>query len=178
MSNNQICSVHDREVCTLWCPAVMEKYLCTPPHHFMCPITLELMHHPVTDEYGFTFEREALLENLQHLNYLCPTTGERYTWIHLQTRLAVSQTIKHCMLEWWLNWYYSLKPFHVQPAEFKVPKRRLQEASKKYQERLLSETRILHRRSLAVDLRTPTPSEVVRIDSTDTETDSDFELEN
>jgi len=171
MSSKPVCSIHNFEACSLWCPAIMEKYPCDPPHHFFCPITLELMNYPVTDEYGFTFERSALMENLQHRNYLCPTTGERYTWTHLQVNYAVSQTIRHCMLTWWKDWYYHLKPFQtIETPKLKTPKRRMQEASKRYQERLLLENRFnRHSRSNAVDLRTP--SEVLAVESS---TDSDY----
>lgn len=80
-----VCPVHQSDVCSLWCSAIMVKHLCEPPHHFYCPITLELMHHPVTDEFGFTFEKSALESNISFRNYLCPSTGEGYQFTHLKS---------------------------------------------------------------------------------------------
>ena len=105
-----ICDVHGNEVCPLWCFAIMSKFECTPPHHFLCPITLDPMVSPVTDEYGFTFEKAALEQNLKHRNFLCPSTGQRYKYDQLKTNFPVSQTVRHCMIRWWLDWYYEL-PF-------------------------------------------------------------------
>lgn len=168
MSTSEIiCAIHKSEACPLWCPAIMEKYTCDPPHHFICPITLELMQNPVTDEYGFTFERSALIDNIRHRNYLCPTTGERYKMTHLQANIAVSQTIRHCMLAWWKDWYYNLKPFHTKVSEeIKTPKRRLHEASRRYQERLLLENQY-HRHTRLLR----TPSEAIVVESS---SDSDY----
>jgi len=78
----RICKLHGNETCPRWCGALMEQYKCEPPHHFFCPITLELMNDPVTDEYGFTFEKTALELNLLHRNFLCPSTGQRYKFTH------------------------------------------------------------------------------------------------
>jgi len=36
------------------------------PQPFVCPVTLELLHDPVTTPYGHTYERSALFEHLQH----------------------------------------------------------------------------------------------------------------
>jgi len=36
------------------------------PQSFVCPVTLELLHDPVTTPYGHTYERSALFEHLQH----------------------------------------------------------------------------------------------------------------
>lgn len=43
------------------------------PREFICPITLHVMHHPLTTRAGHNFERSAILDWLQS-NAVCPMT--------------------------------------------------------------------------------------------------------
>mmetsp|Transcript_575 Transcript_575/g.1255 ORF Transcript_575/g.1255 Transcript_575/m.1255 type:complete len:206 (-) Transcript_575:173-790(-) len=43
--------------------------------HLECPLTLDLMHHPVVTPHGHTFEREAILAHLA-ISQTCPMTRQ------------------------------------------------------------------------------------------------------
>jgi hypothetical protein len=43
------------------------------PYDFLCPITQEVMKHPVMNKYGINYERRAILEWLNE-NNTCPMT--------------------------------------------------------------------------------------------------------
>jgi hypothetical protein len=49
-----------------------------PPQALVCPITLDLMHDPVMDAYGHTFERSAIERSLVNRPGICPMTNGRY----------------------------------------------------------------------------------------------------
>jgi hypothetical protein len=44
------------------------------PYHFLCPITQEMMQHPVMNKYGINYERRAILKWLNNGNDTCPMT--------------------------------------------------------------------------------------------------------
>jgi hypothetical protein len=44
------------------------------PYDFLCPITQEVMKHPVMNKYGINYERRAILEWLNDGNNTCPMT--------------------------------------------------------------------------------------------------------
>ena len=47
------------------------------PKHFLCPLTLEVMRHPVQDpKIGQTYERGAILEWVYSGNATCPLTRQ------------------------------------------------------------------------------------------------------
>ena len=45
------------------------------PHHFVCPLTLEIMTDPLHSKYGHDFERAAILDWLDQ-NDTCPITRQ------------------------------------------------------------------------------------------------------
>ena len=49
-----------------------------PPHALVCPITLDLMHDPVMDANGNTFERSAIERALVLRPGISPLTNARY----------------------------------------------------------------------------------------------------
>ena len=44
------------------------------PNDFLCPITQEVMTHPVMNKYGINYERRAILEWLYNGHNSCPMT--------------------------------------------------------------------------------------------------------
>jgi hypothetical protein len=44
------------------------------PYDFLCPITQEVMKHPLMNKYGINYERRAILEWLNNGNNTCPMT--------------------------------------------------------------------------------------------------------
>ena len=46
----------------------------SPPQHFVCPITLEVMDHPMAAPDGRRFERSAIMEWLYFGTGTCPLT--------------------------------------------------------------------------------------------------------
>lgn len=46
------------------------------PEEFVCPLTLELMEHPVVNIYGFSFESQAIVAWLAGGNFTCPMTRQ------------------------------------------------------------------------------------------------------
>lgn len=45
------------------------------PHHFLCPLTLEIMRDPLRSKYGHDFERASILDWLDQ-NDTCPITRQ------------------------------------------------------------------------------------------------------
>ena len=78
-------------------------------------------------------------------------------------KLSVSQTVRHCMLAWWKEWYYDRDQFQTTPS-----KRPLTEASQKYRRLILLEKRLTTYRNSLV------PSEVVELDSGNSTVDDDY----
>lgn len=46
------------------------------PHHFTCPISLDLMKDPVTLSTGITYDRESIEKWFEDGNYTCPVTNQ------------------------------------------------------------------------------------------------------
>ena len=46
------------------------------PNQFICPITLEILKHPLMTRSGLVFERSAILDWLENGNNTCPLTRE------------------------------------------------------------------------------------------------------
>lgn len=46
------------------------------PDHFRCPISLDLMHDPVTASTGITYDRKSIEAWLERGNLNCPVTGQ------------------------------------------------------------------------------------------------------
>lgn len=42
------------------------------PHHMICPLTMEIMTHPVLTSTGFCFEKDALIQWMQKSDGTCP----------------------------------------------------------------------------------------------------------
>ena len=51
------------------------SHLHQAPEEFICPLTLEVMRHPVMTIHGHNFEKDAILDWLQ-TNPVCPLTRE------------------------------------------------------------------------------------------------------
>jgi hypothetical protein len=66
------------------------------PHEFTCPLTLELMKHPVMTRSGMCFERSAICEWLLHHNNTNPLTRE-----HLGPQDLVSHRALKARIEAW-----------------------------------------------------------------------------
>jgi hypothetical protein len=64
--------------------------LITVPHEYICPITMELMHHPMATRYGHTYERNAIVQWISSGNGYCPLT---------RTPLSYSDIIPHRQME-------------------------------------------------------------------------------
>jgi U-box domain len=47
-----------------------------PDHHFRCPISLDIMHDPVTAPTGITYDRQSIEGWLERGNPNCPVTGK------------------------------------------------------------------------------------------------------
>lgn len=68
-----------------------------PSHHFVCPITHELMKHPVIDREGFSYEQSAILEWLRH-NKTSPITRNRLQLSDLAPNRALRAAIEALLL--------------------------------------------------------------------------------
>jgi U-box domain len=53
-----------------------EKNYGSIPHEFICPLTMEIMIHPVMDRYGRSYERSAIAEWITTQNATCPITRQ------------------------------------------------------------------------------------------------------
>jgi U-box domain len=65
-------------------------YNCNIPDEFICPITKQIMKHPLYSRYGQTYDRDAILGWLTTQNNTCPMT---------QQKLYVSDLIRNRGLE-------------------------------------------------------------------------------
>ena len=64
------------------------------PQSFLCPITLAVMNDPVIDNYGVSYERQAICEWLNAGNSTSPTTGKELTVNDLRPNRALRETIE------------------------------------------------------------------------------------
>ena len=68
--------------------------LTTPPHAFLCPITLEVMKEPVVCADGHTYERSAIEEWLRAGKRTSPVTGKRLPSVTTVTNFALRSSIE------------------------------------------------------------------------------------
>jgi len=68
------------------------------------------MQSPVIDEYGFTYESEALVKWLvDERKTYCPMTGKQYSTSWLAHPIPVINLFARlCIIEWWEKWYADL----------------------------------------------------------------------
>jgi hypothetical protein len=69
------------------------------PFNFICPITQELMNHPVMNRWGANYERKAILEWLNKGNKTCPLTRNRLKPSMLIPNAALEAQIREWMLQ-------------------------------------------------------------------------------
>lgn len=65
------------------------------PQRFLCPLTLEILRHPVLSRYGHTYERSAILQWLQN-NESCP-----FTRLSLTPRYLISNELLKMEIQKW-----------------------------------------------------------------------------
>jgi hypothetical protein len=50
------------------------------PQEFICPITMEIMNHPMVSRFGHTYEHDAITYWIVHGNGCCPVTRQRISF--------------------------------------------------------------------------------------------------
>jgi U-box domain len=63
------------------------------PSHFICPITSEVMVHPIVTRNGMNYERDAIIEWLQTGATSCPLTRQPLFLSELATNLKLKDEI-------------------------------------------------------------------------------------
>jgi hypothetical protein len=90
----QLDQIHTQQITTSPSSQAMirnvDAELITVPHEYICPITMELMHHPMATRYGHTYERNAIVQWISSGNGYCPLT---------RTPLSYSDIIPHRQME-------------------------------------------------------------------------------
>ena len=66
------------------------------PANFLCPITQEVMTHPVCTEDGQTFEKSSIEKWLADGNRKSPTTGQTLR----DTKLTTNYALRNSIEEW------------------------------------------------------------------------------
>ena len=66
------------------------------PTHFRCPISLDLMHDPVTASTGITYDRQSIDKWLEMGNNSCPATNQHIT----QDELIPNHALRRLIQEW------------------------------------------------------------------------------
>ncbi|KAG6956447.1 hypothetical protein JG688_00011414 [Phytophthora aleatoria] len=64
------------------------------PDYFMCPISMEIMHDPVTTPNGVSYERRCLEEHLRHNGAIDPLTRKRLTLDMLRPNTSLKAAIQ------------------------------------------------------------------------------------
>ncbi|KAL3673090.1 hypothetical protein V7S43_002385 [Phytophthora oleae] len=64
------------------------------PDYFMCPISMEVMHDPVTTPNGVSYERRCLEEHLRHNGAIDPLTRKRLTLDMLRPNTSLKAAIQ------------------------------------------------------------------------------------
>ncbi|KAG7379773.1 STIP1 y and U box-containing protein 1 [Phytophthora pseudosyringae] len=64
------------------------------PDYFMCPISMEVMHDPVTTPNGVSYERHCLEEHLRHNGAVDPLTRKRLTLDMLRPNTSLKAAIQ------------------------------------------------------------------------------------
>lgn len=91
-----ICSRHG-ETCPPFCDELLDAAEVKIPHWAICPISLEVMNHPVTDQFGHSYEQEFLQRHFDVFDR-SPLTNILYT----SNRWCVTNyALKHAITEWW-----------------------------------------------------------------------------
>ena len=67
-----------------------------PPDHYVCPLTQEIMTHPVMTKYGHNFEKTALTQWLNRGNDTCPLTRQP---LHLQDIIS-NRSLEQQIVGW------------------------------------------------------------------------------
>jgi hypothetical protein len=71
----------------------------TPPEHFICPISFDLMTDPLISIYGHHYQREAILGWLSQGNSTCPLTRNALSLGMLVSDSRLQLTIDGWMLQ-------------------------------------------------------------------------------
>jgi hypothetical protein len=71
----------------------------TTPSDFICPITHDVMQHPVMNRFGLNYERRAILEWLSNGNLTCPITRQPLKPSMLLPNVRLETKIRVWMLE-------------------------------------------------------------------------------
>jgi hypothetical protein len=71
----------------------------TPPEHFVCPISFDLMTDPLVSIYGHHYQREAILGWLSQGNSTCPLTRNTLSLGMLVSDSRLQLTIASWMLQ-------------------------------------------------------------------------------
>jgi len=102
-----LCNMHSKEECPVFCPWMMKKYTMHIPREFICPISHDVMIEPVIDQFGFTYSKSAIYEWVfKNKKRTCPMTGEKY----LTTRMTINYFAKSSMACWWDKYLSKLRP--------------------------------------------------------------------
>ncbi|EEY67559.1 uncharacterized protein PITG_17879 [Phytophthora infestans T30-4] len=64
------------------------------PDYFMCPISMEIMHDPVTTPNGVSYERQCLEDHLRHNGAIDPLTRKRLTLEMLRPNTCLKAAIQ------------------------------------------------------------------------------------
>lgn len=73
------------------------------PDEFICPITQEIMKHPLMSRYGQTFERDAIMTFLTKYKQVCPITRQK---------LHITDLIRHRALEYRIGIWIKCNHYH------------------------------------------------------------------
>ena len=76
-----------------------------PPEAFICPLTGQIMNHPVMNRYGANFERRAIIDWFNEGYDFCPVTGKPLKLSSLITNKPLALKIQ----QWKLNNAYDSK---------------------------------------------------------------------
>jgi F-box/WD-40 domain protein 7 len=61
----------------------------TPPAHYCCPISMDIMHDPVVCATGMTYNRASITRWLEAGHKTCPSTGQRLRHLELVPNFAL-----------------------------------------------------------------------------------------
>jgi hypothetical protein len=93
-----ICSKHG-EYCPPFCEELLDAAEIKIPLWAICPISLDVMKHPVVDQYGHSYE-QVMLEKHFQLFDRSPLTNAPYT---MNQWFMTNYGLKHAITELWTN---------------------------------------------------------------------------
>jgi hypothetical protein len=67
----------------------------SPPEEFLCPLTQEIMVHPVTSRWGDTYERAAIIDWFNRGYSFCPVSGEPLRPSYLFNNSSLARRIQN-----------------------------------------------------------------------------------